>query len=132
VTLHIPHAHGANASLTAGGDDEGENVVVRALRVDDVLPADLPVDVMKIDVEGHELGVLKGARATIARSPAIRIIMEWSRKQMDAAGIDPHDILDILDGMTCYRIEQNADPFAHPESRDWLLGQYYVDVMFAR
>jgi FkbM family methyltransferase len=132
VTLHIPHAHGANASLTAGADDDGDNVVVRALRLDDILPDDVPVDVLKIDVEGHELGVLKGARATVARSPAIRIIMEWSRRQMDAAGIDPHDILDLLDGMTCYTIEPGPDPFAHPQSREWLLAQDYVDVMFAR
>jgi FkbM family methyltransferase len=41
------------------------------------------VDVLKIDVEGHESDVLSGGAATIAGSPELVILMEISRKNLD-------------------------------------------------
>jgi hypothetical protein len=69
------------------------------VRVDDIVPPDRAVDVMKIDVEGHEFGVLKGAVEVIKRSPAIKIILEWSPNQMREAGIDPREICDFMQEM---------------------------------
>ena len=45
--------------------------------IDDFLPDDLAVDLVKIDVEGHEPYVLMGMERTIARSPDIRIVIEY-------------------------------------------------------
>jgi FkbM family methyltransferase len=132
VTLYIPRAHGANASLSASDSPDADRVKVKAVRLDDVVPANVAVDIMKIDVEGHEYGVLSGARQMIERSPEIKIIMEWSRSQMADAGIDPAKIIQYFEGFHCYRIELNADPFAHRESMEWLLSQTYVDVMLSR
>ena len=41
--------------------------------IDDFLPSDLTVDLVKIDVEGHEPSVVRGMERTIARSPNIRL-----------------------------------------------------------
>jgi FkbM family methyltransferase len=43
-----------------------------------------PVDFFKIDVEGHEAGVMIGARQLIARSPNILVSLEYSHKNLTA------------------------------------------------
>lgn len=55
----------------------GASVIdIPVIRLDDYLPPDLVADVVKIDVEGHEEGVLRGMRNLIERSPHIVILME--------------------------------------------------------
>lgn len=132
VVLHVPKDHSANASLTAPDEVTCDSERVRAMRLADALPRDLAINVMKIDVEGHELTVLKGAQDVIERSSDLNLIMEWSRKQMQQAGCDANEILTLLDGFTPYRIELGQPAKAHPESRDWLMAQDYTDVLFAR
>src|SRR5205814_6459582 len=53
-------------------------VEVDMTTIDDFLPPDLAVDLVKIDVEGHEPMVLRGMEKTIARSPNIRIVIEFA------------------------------------------------------
>ncbi|MDH7796150.1 MULTISPECIES: FkbM family methyltransferase [unclassified Beijerinckia] len=50
---------------------------VKQISIDDFLDKDLKVDLVKIDVEGNELNVLKGMQEVIKRSPSIRIILEY-------------------------------------------------------
>jgi FkbM family methyltransferase len=52
-------------------------VEVDMTTIDDFLPDDLAVDLVKIDVEGHEPYVLMGMEQVIARSPNIRIVIEY-------------------------------------------------------
>lgn len=132
VTLHIPEGHGANASLSAPDEFDCEERVVPAVRLDDVLPAGLAIDLLKVDVEGHEAGVLRGAREVIARSPNLHLVMEWSQRQMQQAGVDPAEIVGMLDGFTPHRIEIGCEPLVHPESFEWLMAQEYTDALFVR
>jgi FkbM family methyltransferase len=53
------------------------SVEVETIAIDDFLPADLAVDLVKIDVEGHEPFVVRGMQKTIRRSPNIRIFLEF-------------------------------------------------------
>jgi len=53
-------------------------VEVDMTTIDDFLPSTLAVDLVKIDVEGHEPLVLHGMEKTIARSPNIRLIIEFA------------------------------------------------------
>lgn len=79
VVLIIPQGEPKNAIVQPEGVDYSfgrpyERVVAPMLRVDDL---DLPrLDFAKIDVEGQEAELWSGMQATIARSPAIRIVME--------------------------------------------------------
>jgi hypothetical protein len=53
------------------------------------------VDFIKIDVEGAELGVLRGAKETIKRCrPAVQ--MEIMEKQCNLFGYTPQDLYDFL------------------------------------
>jgi FkbM family methyltransferase len=52
-------------------------VEVDMTTIDDFLPGDLAVNLVKIDVEGHEPYVLMGMERVIARSPNIRIVIEY-------------------------------------------------------
>jgi FkbM family methyltransferase len=56
---------------------------VAAVRVDDCLPPDMPVDLIKIDVEGHEFRALSGARRTIERYHPV-ILTEFSLAGLEA------------------------------------------------
>jgi FkbM family methyltransferase len=47
------------------------------ITIDEFLPDNLPVDLVKIDVEGHEPFVIRGMQETIGRSPNIRIFLEF-------------------------------------------------------
>ena len=47
-------------------------------RIDTILPPDCPVDLVKIDVEGHEPLVIRGMKETIARSPSLRMLIEYN------------------------------------------------------
>lgn len=47
--------------------------------------------VVKIDVEGAELSVLRGARATFAAMPSVRIFVEWHPSLWPAYGLTPGD-----------------------------------------
>jgi len=132
LVLHVPKDHGANGSLSAPLDMECDQFPVTVKPLDAVLPPGLQVDLMKIDVEGHEATVLRGAREVIERSPNLHLILEWSQKQMKAAGIAPADVLSLIEGFIPHRIVLGSDPLDHPETTEWLLEQDYTDVLFVR
>jgi FkbM family methyltransferase len=73
-------------------------VEVATTTIDDFLPADLLVDLVKIDVEGHEPLVLRGMERTIARSPGIRIIIEFADSML-AQSANPGDFVDYIRGL---------------------------------
>jgi hypothetical protein len=60
-----------------------QSVSVDTTTIDAYLPPDLAVDLVKIDVEGHEPMVIRGMEQTIARSPNIRLIIEFVDYMLD-------------------------------------------------
>lgn len=78
-------AHSGYSSLDPALSARGEGVreiVVPVARLDALVPTD-GVDVIKIDVEGAELGVLRGAEALVARCRP-SILFESGPEAMDA------------------------------------------------
>lgn len=68
TVLKLPEGFDRNcglASVAPVGDESGE-LQVSSVTLDDIF-VDQRVDVLKIDVEGHELGVLRGAEKLLAR-----------------------------------------------------------------
>jgi FkbM family methyltransferase len=61
------------------------------------------LDFIKIDVEGYEISVLKGAIATLEKFKPV-IVMEYSQSRLAHLGVDESDFSTILRGYTCYEI----------------------------
>jgi len=105
LTLHRRVGRSGNTSLARVGDADlarmgeppSEAFQIRGLPIDALLPEfQGRLDHMKIDVEGAEPLVLRGARETIAANPQLRIVMEWAPGQIQAAGFDPRGFTEEL------------------------------------
>ena len=92
-----------SANLPAGGTMSDvqlrggmrRSVEVDMTTIDDFLPPDLQVDLVKIDVEGHEPLVMRGMERTIARSPNIRIVIEFADTLL-AHTVNPAEFADYI------------------------------------
>jgi FkbM family methyltransferase len=86
VPVHEGRAVSALASLS--GEERGESVPVELTTLDAALAlAESPIDLIKIDVEGHELPALRGAEAILRTSrPAVLVEIEERHRGSDVAG----------------------------------------------
>jgi FkbM family methyltransferase len=88
-TSHMSIPGGEKSGLASLGDNTGTPVPLSRL---DAL--DLPApDLMKIDVEGHEAGVLRGARQTIGKSRPM-IIFESGLSDNLSGALEPFLVLE--------------------------------------
>lgn len=75
-------------------DREGEEdttITVRTAKLDEVLPADQKVDLIKIDVEGGEMLVLEGARQTLLQKRPV-VLFEHGLGASDYYGAGPEQV----------------------------------------
>jgi len=97
MVLSIPDDRAANGTL-ASIPAEGRSLrtySVPVARLDDLLRDEPRIDLIKIDVEGFEPAVLRGAAETLAR-PGLRLVLEWSVPQLREAGFDPMETPRLL------------------------------------
>jgi FkbM family methyltransferase len=57
------------------------------------------VDVIKMDVEGHEGPALRGMRQLLTRSPGVRIMMEFGPQMMNSSGMAAPEVVAFLEGL---------------------------------
>jgi FkbM family methyltransferase len=95
-TANLPSGGTMSDVQLSGGKQHA--VEVDMTTIDDFLPPDLAVDLVKIDVEGHEPMVLRGMEKTIARSPNIRIVTEFADSLL-AHTLNPADFADYIRGL---------------------------------
>ena len=97
AVLHLNLTSGAGNSLL-NADHCTESVPVNCISLDEFLKQrDNPkVDIIKIDVEGAELSVLRGMQQTMARLPGLKLIMEYCPKNLQASGVAPRAVFDEL------------------------------------
>jgi len=88
-----------------GKNPEIELIEVKTDTLDHVLPADYHVDLIKIDVEGAEFKVLKGAYNTLKKSRPI-IIFEFGLGASDFYQVTPEDFYHYLAEECGYQIYQ--------------------------
>ncbi len=91
VRVALDPAHRSGAAIGADG------VEVRAAPLDELVP-DGEVDVLKVDVEGAEPLVLRGASAILERSPLLAAIVEF-RGEPHAGGESPADVLAFYESL---------------------------------
>jgi len=117
-------------ALAITGEPPPEPFDVEAIRVDDLLD-ELKgrVDLLKIDVEGAEPLVLRGARATLAHNPQLAILMEWSPEQLRAAGFAPSEFASELQesGLRPYLLLTDGE--IEPITWDQLRAADYLNIV---
>ncbi len=65
--------------------------------LDHVIPADVQVDFVKVDVEGGELGVFRGGCATLKRCRPV-VVFECGLGGADSYGTQPAELSSLLSG----------------------------------
>ncbi|MGH9151956.1 MAG: FkbM family methyltransferase [Acidimicrobiales bacterium] len=71
--------------------------MVRCRTLDDVIPPDEDVALLKIDVEGFELPVLRGATAVLSRTARVYFECYQRKRHCDRYGYEPRDLIDFLE-----------------------------------
>ena len=77
-------------------DEQIELVTVRTARLDDVIPADDPVGFLKIDVEGAEVQVLRGAAGLIRRCRPVVVLEHGGLEFTKTFGTTTDDLWSVL------------------------------------
>lgn len=87
------HVNRGGASLISQGDTEG--ITINTDRLDTLFAIDSPVHLVKIDVEGFELEVLKGGKEWFKTQQPIFII-EVSTQRSNQKGATPQSIMSLV------------------------------------
>lgn len=82
-----------NLGDTRGVEENLASIVAPLISLDELYP-ELIANVVKIDVQGSELEVVRGMVGIIRRSPGIQIVVEFSPDLSVAEHIDPEVVLD--------------------------------------
>jgi FkbM family methyltransferase len=104
---------------------EPQKFSVRTARVDDLLAEQgiTRVDVVKMDIEGAEMGALRGMTQTIQNSPRLSLVMEYNPLGLQAFDNDPIAALDEVLAMgfsKLYVIENDASLTDYTTNKDGL------------
>jgi len=121
--LYVPSASPGNGYIShfdsafeeSRGIDASNHSAIAIKRIDDIVPSDAQVDLIKIDTEGYEIEVFLGMAETLHRNPDIAIICEWNRATFNYGGKKPEVLIDIwrshgfklFDANTCKAMDYN-------------------------
>ncbi len=106
-------------------------ITVEADLLDNIIPRTLPIHLIKIDVEGAELQVFKGAIRTIYRNKPI-VIFEHGIGGADCYGTTPEDVYDLLTKECKLHISLMKDWLSnkHTLSRQEFVDQFYQHMNY--
>lgn len=87
--FYLGNTCGHHSLFALAGSDASalQPIEVDTVRLDDVLAGDMVVTLLKIDAEGAELDVLRGAVATLTGNPDIGLIVEFGISHLDRNSI---------------------------------------------
>ncbi len=118
--LQYPLGHLGGGQVAAQGEIAGHTMVKSETKeLDDLLGRDFRCDLVKIDVEGHELNVLHGMREIVGNSPRIKILFEkLAPNTGNEAGLEQYF---AAIGFSLYAVGSDAslNEFAAGGLRDW-------------
>lgn len=86
---HGHHLHGGVSHSTSGADAVTLDTLVEKLGLN-------RIDLIKLDVDGHEYSVVKGGEKTFSRFRPL-LMMEWAPHQTIEFGHQPSELIQLLD-----------------------------------
>lgn len=116
-------------------DEEIQLIDVELRRLDDLVDPDDPVRLLKIDVEGAELGVLQGAARTLGRWHPV-VVFEFGLGASDVYGTTPRHIHDEFarHGMSVTLLNRwltGAEPLTYEEfEQQYATGRNYYFLAY--
>jgi FkbM family methyltransferase len=93
AAFHLAPGNRSGSSLFVE-HDYGQTLEVKTGRLDDLIPGDSAIDVMKMDVEGGEVRALVGMPRTLSRVQ--RLCIECNPPYLRAAGSSAGQLIEIL------------------------------------
>ncbi len=114
--LQYPEHDSSDHAAFIAPSEDGD---ISVIKIDELeLPTGRRI-LCKIDVEGGELAVVEGALKTLASSSEFAVVFEAHREQVNRAGIDPLEVLSLLDSIKKCEIIVAEVPgrvidFSHP------------------
>lgn len=107
ANMQYPVGHLGGGRISPPGQVPGHTAVKSEMkRLDDVLGANFSCDLVKIDVEGHEMRVLRGMEKIVVNSPNIKILFEKLVKNLGNEENMERYFLDK--GMDLYGVKSDA------------------------
>ncbi|MBP2486001.1 FkbM family methyltransferase [Rhizobium leguminosarum] len=94
---------------TFDSGDRRASIDVPLVKLDDYFLPGQQVDFIKIDVQGYELSVLKGAERVLRENRDIRIFMEFWPYGLSKAVVNPSELTQFLE-MLNFEFHNIADP----------------------
>ncbi|NBE82952.1 FkbM family methyltransferase [Micromonospora rubida] len=79
-------------------------ITVETVRLDDVIPTDVRVDLIKIDIEGGEVLALRGARDTLRRGRPVIVFEHGGDEVMREYGTTTDDLWSLLVEELSYQV----------------------------
>ena len=109
--------HSGFSGLRKQGQGESTSHRVACKRLDDLVPADRRIGFIKLDVEGGEYAVLRGARRVLSEGRPI-VLFECTRSGLTAFGYGSSQVFGLLNDELGFRIYL---------LKDWLSGGSPLD-----
>jgi len=97
LSLFIPgekDSPGATLVAKAAAGAPGRSIEVPVVSLDEYFPADVPISVLKVDVEGAERGVFEGAQR-ILRQYGPLLVFECENRHLESGSV--HDVFAYLE-----------------------------------
>lgn len=91
--LHCSRFNSGDNTMTSSRS--GPSVPVEIVALDEVLPVE-EVSLIKVDVQGYELSVVKGMEALLKRSPGVKVLFEYWPAGLRRAGCAPEELLEFF------------------------------------
>lgn len=117
--------------VASGDENAGTLLTVPGFPLDEVLPDLQDVALLRMDVEGFEPFVIRGAQGIVSRSPNIRIVVEWSVEMMSSR-LDLSEFVREMhsQGFRAWAID--GESRFNPVAMEELLGLPHCEIAFAR
>jgi FkbM family methyltransferase len=135
MTFYQTDRHRGGGSIVGGLEqiphnpsDSRVSITVECTTLDDFLAREgiARVDLLRIDAEGAEAAILRGAKALLESKAPLILMMEFAPRFFETAGSDPQAALSSLlaNGFTLSRIDEKHRRYAPAAPREFLAHEF--------